>query len=77
MLRHLQRCRKVLSKNVFDRLTVNVGETEVTALVLIRQARVVDSEAVKNRGVQIVNADGILSDVIAELVCLAVGDSAL
>jgi len=40
----------------------------VAALIFVRQARVVDAQAAQDRGVQIVDGDGILVDVVRELV---------
>ena len=60
-----------------DDLSVDVGQAVVAALELVRQPRVVDAQAVQDRGVQVVDVDRVLGDVVAEVVGLAVGDPGL
>ena len=47
------------------------------ALELERQPLVVDAQAVQDRGVQVVDVDRVLDDVVAEVVGLAVDDARL
>ena len=47
------------------------------ALELEGQAFVVDAQAVEDRGVEVVDVDGVLDDVVAEVVGLAVDDAGL
>ena len=44
-------------KQIFDDVAVHIRQPEVPALELVRQPRVVDAQAVQNRGLQIVNVD--------------------
>src|SRR5438034_277146 len=50
-------------------------ETEVEALMAVGEALVVDAEQVQHRCLQVVNVDGVLRDVVAEIVGRAVGDA--
>ncbi len=56
---------------------MHVGQPEVAALELERELRVVDAQAVQDRGVQVVDVDRVFRDVVAEVVGLAVGDAGL
>ena len=60
-----------------DHRAVHVGQAVVAALVLEGQPGVVDAQAVQDRGVQVVDVDRVLDDVVAEVVGLAVGDAGL
>ena len=53
---------------------MNISQTVVPSLKTVRQAFMVDSQAVQNGGVEVVNVDGILGDVVAVVVRLAVAD---
>ena len=44
------------------------------ALELEAEAIVVNAEAVQDRGVQVTDVDRVLDDVVAEVICCAVGD---
>ena len=54
-------------------LLLDAGQPLVEALELEREPRVVDAQAVQDRGVQVVDVDRVLGDVVAEVVGLAVG----
>ena len=56
---------------------MDVGQAVVAALELEGQPGVVDAQAVEDRGVQVVDVDRVLDDVVAEVVGLAVGDARL
>ena len=58
-------------ERLLDDAAGGVGEAEVPALELVGQPRVIDAQAVQDRGVQIVDVDRILRDVVAEVVGLA------
>ena len=60
-----------------DHLAVHVGQPVVPALVLERQLGVVDPQAMQDRGVQVMDVDGVASDVVAEVVGRAVSDAGL
>ena len=51
---------------------VDVGEAVVAALEAVGEAGVVEAEQMQGGGVQVVDVDGILDDVVAEVVRLAV-----
>src|SRR6266568_2303566 len=63
------------SQDSFDGLAVNLRQAEVAALKPIRDAFVVDAEALENRRVQVVNVHRVLDDVVAVIVRLAVTDA--
>ena len=58
-------------------LSVNVRKTEVAAGVAEGQLLVIETHDVQDRGVEIVNVNGVLSDFVADVVGLAVDDSGL
>ena len=73
----LSRVKNVtLRENRADHVSMDVGESEMTALELISELGVIHTEAVENRGVQIVDFGGIFHDVVAEIVGLSMGDPA-
>ena len=55
-------------EGVLDDFAVDVGEAEVTALILERQSFVVDAQQVQQRGVEVVHVDALLDDVVAVVV---------
>ena len=55
----------------------HTGQSHVESLEFDRQAAMVDSQAVENRGVQVVDVDRVLDDVVAEVVGFAVHDTRL
>ena len=55
----------------------HVGQAEVAALEAVGEPRVVDAQAVQDRGVEVVDVDGVSDDVVAVVVGLAVGDAGL
>ena len=57
---------------VLHHLAGDVGQAEVAALEAVGQPLVVDAEQVQDRGVQVVDVDGVLDGVVAEVVGLAV-----
>src|SRR5436190_1630408 len=56
-------------------LAVHVGEAEVAALEAEGEPRVVDTEGVKDGGVEVVNVHRIADDVVTEVVGLAMADA--
>ena len=64
-------------QDVLDHLAVHVGQPVVPALELVGQPRVIDAQAMEDRGVQVVDVDRVAGDVVAEVVGLAVGDAGL
>src|SRR5437867_30052 len=66
-----------LDEDFLHNVAVDVGQPEVAALVLERQLRVIDSEALQDGGLQIVDVNGIFGDVIAIVISIAVDDARL
>ena len=56
---------------------MNIGQTEIATLVTVGQAFVVDTQAVQDGCVQVMDMGGFLGDVVAEIVCFAVNHSRL
>src|SRR5919201_1276471 len=55
----------------------NVGKPEVAALELVRQPLVVNAKALEDGGLKVVDVHGVLDDVVAVIVVLAVTDAGL
>ena len=55
---------------------MDVGQAEVAPGVPIRESGVVESHEMQDRGVQVVDVDGVLGDLIAVLVGTAVARAA-
>ncbi len=47
---------------------MHVGESEIAFLGAVGEAFVIEAEAVEQRGLDVVNVDGVLGDVVAEIV---------
>ena len=60
-----------------DDVAFDVGQAEVAALELVGELFVVDPQQPQHRRVQVVHVDGILDDVVAELVGAADGHARL
>lgn len=66
-------CGGDLAENVSDDLGgFDAGELLVEALIFEGELVVVDSELVKDGGVEVADVDGVLGDVVAEVVGLAI-----
>ena len=66
---------KALSKQAFDGVGVfDSGQALLQALVWESELVIVDSEAMKNGGIQFVQVYRVLGDVIAEIIGFSVGD---
>ena len=48
-----------LREDLLHHLAMHVGQAEVAALVAIGQPRVVDAQQVQDRGVQVMDVDGV------------------
>ena len=57
-----------------DDVAVDVGQTEVAPLGADREPEVIDAEEVEERGMEVVDRDGILDDAVAEVVGRPVAD---
>ena len=62
-------------EDLLHELSMHIGQSELAALVGVRQTFVIEPEEVKHRRLQIVNVNGILNDVKAEFVSLANDDA--
>ena len=63
-------------KLVYD-LSGHIRQSKVAALESEGQLLVVDAEAVKHRGVQVVDVDTVFDDVISEIIGLSMDDPSL
>ena len=62
-------------KNLFDDLTMNVGQALLPPAVTIRQLFMIETELMKDRRMQIVNRHRIGGDLIAEFVRFPVSNA--
>lgn len=69
----ITKSNRTSSDDARDQLAVDVGETEIPALVAEGEFLVVEAELVEQRGLEIVDADRILGGTVVEFVGLAVG----
>src|SRR6266571_6269064 len=76
-LRQGSRRSRHSSEQRLDHFAADVGEALVTALVLVSQLRVVDSQTMQDRGLQVVDVDRVFNNVIAIIIRLAEGDAFL
>lgn len=53
---------------------MNIGESEVATEMVPGQSRVVDAKQVQHRGMQVVNVDLSVDDVVAHVIGLAIGE---
>src|SRR5215211_495547 len=60
-----------------NHLAVHVGQAEVAALEAEGQLLVVDPKQVQQRRLEVVDVDGVLGDVVAEVVACVVGKAPL
>jgi hypothetical protein len=56
--------------------SVDVGQAVVAALEFVGELMMVDSQAVQDCGVEVVDVDRVADDIVAVVVGFAVGDSA-
>src|ERR1022692_1255343 len=66
-----------LAQNPPHRLAMHVGQPIVAALEAVGEARVVEAQAMQNGGVEVVDVDGAIDDVVAVVVGRAVADAGL
>src|SRR5262245_62824639 len=67
--------KTISDQNLFHHLAKNVCQSEITARIAKRQAFVVESEAVQDRRLEIVNVDWLLDDVVTQLVGRTMNDA--
>ena len=53
-----------LSEEILDDMAMNVGETEVAALVSISKFSMVNPKQMQDRGIQVMNMHGILGPMM-------------
>ena len=53
----------LLTKNARRNLAMNVGESELSTLIPVRQAGVINAEQMHNRGLHVVNVNGIRRNI--------------
>ena len=70
------RCLAGLGQDRPYDLAVDIGEPVVAALVAIGQLLVIDAQLVQDGSLQVVDMDGILGDIDAVIVGLAVAHTA-
>ena len=56
---------------------MHIGQAEAAALVEVGQAFVVNAQQAQHRGVEVVNVDTALRDVVTEIVRLAIDETGL
>src|SRR4051794_21630728 len=64
-------------KNALDHLAADVRQPEMTSLVLEREPGVIDSQAIKNRCLQIVDVNRVAGHIVTVVVSLAMSDARL
>src|SRR6185312_7819947 len=60
-----------LREKLFDNVSGDVGQTEIAALETVRELGVIETEAIENRRVEVMDVDLVLDDVEAEVVAFA------
>src|SRR5258705_9715909 len=60
-----------LGQEFLDHVSVDIGEPEFAPLKFVSQLRVVEPHQLQDGGVEVVNLDRILDDVVAEIVGLS------
>ena len=71
-----RRPNQLQERNLLHDVPVHVGEPEISARVAEGQRLVIEAHEMENRGVEIVDVDGILHDVDSQFVGHPVGHSA-
>ena len=65
---HLCTLTKQLCQDVFDHMTMHVGQSELSALVCLDQTFVIDPQQMQNRCLQIMDVNPVFTDVNAQFV---------
>jgi hypothetical protein len=68
---------EALGEYLLDQMAMDVGEAVVAKLVAVGEPLVIDSQQIKNRGVQIVHVHSAVDDVVTHVVGLPVNDAGL
>lgn len=72
----LSACHCALAQNLPNHMAMHVGQPSFNSIVIVRQFRVVDSQQVQCRRVQVVAIDGICDGFVGELVAFTVSGPA-
>src|SRR5262249_43902586 len=67
----------MLPENFAYHLAVHIRQAEVAALEAVGEPGVLDAEAVKDGGVEVVDGPGVAADLVAVVVRFAEGDAGL
>src|ERR1700747_2159762 len=59
------------SEHLFHHVTANISQAEIASLEFVRQAQMINAEAMQDGGLQVVDMDGIFENVIGVVVSLA------
>ena len=70
-----RRAAPILHEDFLDHTTVDVGQTTLDSVVVIRQRFVIDAEQLENGGVEVGPGDRIFDGPPADIVCFTVSDS--
>ena len=68
---------KVSGKDVTHHLAMNIGQPIVTPLKFVCETFVVDPKLVQDRGLQIVDVDGLINDIVAKVIRRSIHHPAL
>lgn len=68
---------EILGEHRLDQIPMDIGQSIISTLETVGQSRMVDSQQVHDRGVQVVHMDGIMSDIVAIIIGLTDHVSAL
>src|SRR5262245_46966414 len=66
-----------LGDDILHDIARDVGEPEISSVESVRQLRVLDSEQMQDRGVEVIHADAIYGRLVPDLIRLAVVESTL
>src|ERR1041385_74236 len=66
-----------LSQDAVDHIPVHVGESAADAVVVVGQALVVKAEELEHSSVEIVDFDGLVRHLVADIVCGPIPESGL
>ena len=66
-----------LTENVMNDFAVHVGQSKVASLITVGQLLMINSEQMKNGGLQVMHVDGVLHDVHAIVIGLSIAEPGL
>ena len=65
------------SQNIGHQFSGNIRQAEMASLKFISQLLMIDTQAMQDRGLQVMDVDRIFDDIVAVVVRLAIDDSSL